>query len=155
MEWQQLKRKIYHEDGSLRDLYVLHTSEEDWQKWVTLVNTAYRVEFFNGAANAVEKQIDFQLIAACWSDTWSNFDASSATIRIRDIRINCHFFGSDDIENDIQPKEIRSVDDHHAVLAYMQAVSVALGKPIRLTEENSRNAVLIEVSGSVVRIIPN
>jgi len=44
MNWQTIKDKIYYGDGTLRDIYVLNISKEDWAKWIQFVNQNCRVE---------------------------------------------------------------------------------------------------------------
>ncbi len=62
--------------------------------------------------------------------------ALNATIKIDNIIVKCYFFLDTEIENDITPREIKSLDDHDKLLKYMLDVSSILGKRIVLTPEN-------------------
>ena len=128
MDFQELKDKIYYSDGSLRDIYVLQTNMEDNKKWVDFVNEHYIVKWFNGLTQTDETKIDFK------------------------IQINNHFFIDTEIENDISPKEINSLQDHERVIGYMISLSKALDKQIILTPENEQGTILIKVTNDNVEL---
>lgn len=148
MDWKTLKRKIYYKDGSLRDIQVWKTGVEDWRKWVALVNQCYTVEFVNGLTGRIEDQIDFDVVQGQWASEVTEW--SRCRILVREFSINCHFFCSQDIENDIDPRQFQSSDDHAALLLYLQRVSAALHRPVQLTLENSPEHVLLTVIGELV-----
>jgi hypothetical protein len=77
---------------------------------------------------------------------------NSATINLNGIDINCHFFTDQEIENDVDPIQIKTIEDHNRLLDYLQTVSTALNKRIILTPENSRNYVLIECENGKTKI---
>jgi hypothetical protein len=151
MDWPTLQRTLYEVDGSWRDIYVLHTTEADWQRWVALINARYALEFWNGPADRRETQVDFAVVQRQWMEP--EVEGSTLRIRIRNFTLNCHFFGPEEIENDLNPAEFQTPADHVALLEYLRAVSAALQKPVRLTLENSRELVLLEVNGAEVRLV--
>ncbi|RAK70237.1 hypothetical protein [Hymenobacter edaphi] len=153
MDWNQLREEVYYVDGSLRDIYVLNTTAEDWRRWVELVNGSYTVAFSNSVSGRTEDRIDFAVIQQWWA-TPDEVEWSTVRIHVRNYTINCHFLWDGDIENDIRPRDFQSVEDHEALLLYLQRVSEALQKPVRLTPENTEDVALIEVNGSDVRIAP-
>jgi hypothetical protein len=69
----------------------------------------------------------------------------SATIRLDSIHINCYFFHDSEIENDIDPSEIKSQEDHDKLIDYLNYISASLGKEVLVTGENTKNSVLIRV----------
>ncbi|MGN7783523.1 hypothetical protein ACTJIJ_03315 [Niabella sp. 22666] len=143
MNWTELKDKVYYCDGSLRDIYVLKTNIEDNKKWVDFVNEHYVIEWFNGLTQTNERQIDFEVV-----EGYLNGDhdlCSSASILLGKIRINNHFYGDAEIENDIDPREINSMEDHESIIKYMINLSQILGKPVILTPENDPAIQLIRV----------
>lgn len=156
MEWKNLKEKVYYEDGgSLRDIYVFETTIEDWERWIDLVNQNYRVEFYNGFTEEKSDQIDVGVVKQYWEGKteMSNW----ATIFIYNFQIKCYFFISQEIENDISPKEFLSIEDHLHLMEYLKAVSGCLNKKVFLTEENYqkeyiKEATLIEVEKEKVKI---
>lgn len=153
MNWTDLKNKIYYWDGSWRDIYILQTSLEDNLKWSDYVNANYRIEWFNGLTQADESKVNFDVIKEYWN---GNHDlCSTAKVYIDKIQINNHFFVDTEIENDIDPREINSIEDHDRVLKYMTDLSFLLDKPVILTPENDQEIVLIEVSKNNIEFSDN
>lgn len=143
MDWNKLKDKIYYWDGSWRDIYVKSINRSDWEKWVDLVNANYKVDWFNGRQNRDENLIDFSVIDDYWN---GNHDlCSTAKIFIDKIQINAHFFDDTEIENDIDPREFNTINDHEKLIHYMTVLSTLLDKEVILTPENEQNIVLIKV----------
>lgn len=148
--WHELKEKIYFEDGSWRDIYAFDINSEDWKKWCDFVNENYDVEFFSAETNQKSDSIDFSIVEKFWSRE-SKF-LNSATVKIGEINIKCHFFGQDEFENDISPKEINSLENHLKLVKYLKEVSRIFNKRVFLTEENVSRIVLLEIFGSEVLI---
>jgi len=134
MNWEILRKKIYYIDGSLRDIYVKNTSMEDWEKWIDLINTKYELKFYNIHTGETESQIDKSMVFDYWNGKTDLL--SNVTIHLKDILIKCYFFGGDEIENDITPSEINSIEDHNRLVDYLKDVSAYLGKEVILTPEN-------------------
>jgi hypothetical protein len=150
MNWKRLKEEVYFEDGSLRDIYIFDTSIEDWKKWVDLVNREYRVSFYNGQTEQTTDKIDFEVVNAFWT---SKTDLVNwATIFINGFDIKCYFFGWEEFENDFRPNEFRSEQDHYQLMSYLVDVSTHLGKKVIVTEESSREYILIEVEKEKIKI---
>jgi len=144
MNWTELKEKIYSWDGSWRDIYVLQTTLDDDKKWTDYVNENYRIEWFNGLKQTDENRIDFEVIKEFWN---GNHDlCSTAKVFIDKIQINNHFFVDSEIENDIDPREINTIEDHESIVKYMSDLSQLLDKPIILTPENDKEIVLMKIS---------
>jgi hypothetical protein len=153
MNWTELKEKIYYWDGSWRDIYVLQTSLDDNKKWTDYVNENYHIEWFNGLTQSDEKKVDFEVIKEYWN---GNQDlCSTAKIFIAKIQINNHFFVDNEIENDIDPREINSIEDHEIVVKYMTDLSNLLGKPVILTPENDQGKILMEVWENKIKFSNN
>ncbi len=150
MNWNTLKEEVYYEDGSLRDVYVFDATIDDWKKWAELVNQQYKVAFYNGQTQQITDRIDFELVEASW--TGKTDLVNWATVFINDFQIKCYFFGWEEFENDICPREIKSEDDHLQLVKYLEAISSHLGKKVVLTAENMRESVLIEVEKDKVEI---
>lgn len=143
MDFQKLKEEIYYLDGSFRDIYVHNTTKEDWQIWADYVNKNYKTTFQVYDKQVKENMVDVSIIFDYWNGV--NENCSTATIFIDDIQINAHFFTDQEIENDITPKEIKTIDDHDKLINYMVGLSNALNKKVILTPENEPNIILISV----------
>jgi hypothetical protein len=150
MNWHTLKEEVYYEDaGSLRDIYILNTSIEDWRNWTELVNQKYEVRFYDGRIDQWMDQIDFRTVNAHWAGEVE--PTSSAIITIGAFEINCHFFVPHELENDIHPEEFQSLNSHNQLMEYMVTVSKHLNKKVVLTDENRLTSVLIEVDKGQIR----
>jgi hypothetical protein len=143
MNWTDLKNTIYYWDGSWRDIYVHGTNMTDWKKWTDYVNANYKVDWFNGKTNKNEARIDFSVIEEYWN---GNHDfCSTAKVLMDTIQINAHFFVDKKLENDIDPREFNSIDDHNKLLKFMTDLSILLDKQVILTPENDPETILIKV----------
>jgi hypothetical protein len=136
MNWEILRKKIYYIDGSLRDIYVKDTNMQDWEKWIDLVNTKYEVKFNNVLSGEIESQINKSIVFDYWNGKTDLLN--NVTIYLGDILVKCYFFGGNEIENDITPTEINSIEDHNRLVDYLKDVSACLGKEVMLTPENKK-----------------
>ena len=145
MNWEGIKDSIYFEDGSLRDIVVSDWSIKDWKKWVDLVNRKYKLEFYNGQTQESTQEIDFEILKHYWEG--KSDLTNTATIYLDRVIIKCYFFDDQEFENDIQPKEFGSLEDHLNLMDYLEDIANLTGRTVYLTEENSKDRILLEVSG--------
>ena len=133
MKWEDLKYNVYHEDGSLRDIYIRNVTHEDWKNWVEFVNAKYPIDFKIGNAHRGNK-IDFDLVTSYWQNREQ--ECLSASIDLGNIILNTFFFDKEEIDNDLAPAEIKSLEDHYKLLRYLSNISILLGRQVELTEES-------------------
>ncbi|GAA4929294.1 hypothetical protein [Mucilaginibacter defluvii] len=141
--WNAIKKALYFEDGSLRDIYVLDTTLNDWMMWAEYVNKNYIVEFFDHNTNLSAAQLNMERVNMYWDGKLEC--VFSASVIIENAILKTYFFSPDEIEVDISPNEIINPEFHNALLIYMKDVSVLLGKSVLLCEENSKGNVLLRV----------
>lgn len=141
LSWKSIKENIYYEDGSLRDIYILDASIDDWRNWISFVNQQYRVEFYNGQTQQTESEISKKVVFDYFEGKTDLI--SGATIWLDEISVQCHFFTDQEIENDINPKEIVSIETHNKVVKYLKEISVAVKKRAILTPENGQGLAFI------------
>lgn len=137
MNWQEIKERIYHENGSLRDIYIRKVTPDDWKRWIDFVNKNYRIDFKIGNTLKGDK-IEYDVIAAYWNDPGQ--ECPSAAIHLDNVIIKAYFFDENEIEHDITPIEIKSLKDHESLLEYLKSVSALLNRPVELTQENPRES---------------
>ena len=150
MKWQILKEKIYYWDGSWRDIYVHDTTKKDWQIWADFVNKNYRTSFHIYDTEVRTDNVDLTKVFDYWAGLQEN--CSTATVYLDNIKVNAHFFTDEELENDITPDEINSIEDHNKLVEYMVGLSTALNKNVVLTVENAPDIVLISVNGNKIKI---
>jgi len=139
MKWQDLADDIYFRDGSLRDIYVHNTSKSDWLKWAALINENYPVNFYNGKQGVSTNRIDIE-------DVFGESNKSTvfnAAFSLGDIQLNTHFFTEEEIEHDLDPASIKSLEHHARLMEYMITLAKVLGKNVDLTAENMPDVVLL------------
>lgn len=149
MNWEELRNRVYYEDGSLRDIYIRNITPADWRCWADYVNANYPVDFFIGSV-LIGKSIDFNYVDSYWQD--SNLECPAASIHLGHIIVNTFFSDEHEIENDVSPKEITSSEDHQTLVEYLKKISILLNRPVELTEENYKvpEEILMIVEGDKV-----
>ena len=123
----------FHTDGSLRDVYVPGTSEADWNVFLNHAAAWECAYFVDGVAREVPKSA---ALVFDGTDT-----AKLLKILLDGASVNCHFFCLEEIELDVDPKEITTEAAFDALVEYLLGLGRALGKRLVLTEENSPSSV--------------
>lgn len=142
--WNEIKW-IFEPDGSLRDIYVQNVSIEDWGKLIDLLNSKYIVRFGVNGEDTNPNQIDKEYVIEYLQDESGKMESKSVSIDIDHITMNCHFFMPDQIEFDIDPTEINSIEDFEKIENFMVEVSKLLENQVTLTAENSPKFPLIKI----------
>jgi hypothetical protein len=68
------------------------------------------------------------------------------SIDVDGIRINFHFFTENEIEGDLDPREIDSDERLGKLLRFLRTVGQGLSREVRLTPENCSDTVLLAYS---------
>lgn len=138
MDWQQVKAE-FEWDGSLRDLYVLNTDTEVWQKVIEFIRTSeypYRFEM-DGEESPLPADVAalFEMRAEV---------GVLLSLDVHGITINCYFFVEDEVEFDIDPREIDGEVKLQALIGFMRRIGRATGRAVRLTPENWQKSIIFE-----------
>lgn len=144
-ERSRIIQEVFYLDGSLRDIYVLGTSEDDWQALLTYLRMSpYPVEYLQGGEMLGS-------LPEHASDIFALRDENSPLSELRIDRdrlgLNCHFFTPDEIEFDLDPKDFQHEEQVASLLDFMRTIGRVLNKPIILTGEN-------DVQGPLFRYDP-
>ena len=106
---------------------MLETSAKDWQALL-----AYTEQF--------PRSYSYDSVPKDLADAERLFDdrdrSHLLSVKLGTVLANCHFFSHNEIEFDIDPREIDSPAAHILVLEFMEGLAAAIGKPVRLTPEN-------------------
>ncbi|MEP2947268.1 MAG: hypothetical protein ABJN11_14735 [Lentilitoribacter sp.] len=131
--------EIFEVDGSLRDIIVSETSVSDWDRLISLLlligNVSYEIDGENAElpTSAAPMLGDLEHSHCMKIDLGGPF-------------ANTHFFTSDEIELDIDPKEIGSQVDLDKVLEFCSKLSAELERDISITEESNPATILLNYS---------
>jgi hypothetical protein len=128
-------------DGSWRDIYILGTTIADWQGILDAIRSAsYRLTYFHAdrptelPMNATDA---FPLPGQC---------DRHLSVWFADVLANCHFFTVEEIEFDIDPREVKGQHELNAMFGFMRCLAQATEKEVVLTPENAPEIVIFRVS---------
>lgn len=138
--WNDIKW-IFEPDGSLRDIYIQDVTLLDWEKLIDFLNTNYDIKF--GEDNS--KQIDKEYVIKYLKDETGEMESKALKIDFNGVNFNCYFFLPDQIEFDIDPKEIKTINDFESIEKFMVSISKTLKNQVTLTGENSPEFPLFKI----------
>ncbi|PET42346.1 hypothetical protein CN514_22765 [Bacillus sp. AFS001701] len=141
--------KVFFVDGSLRDIYVLDVNLDDWQKlidWLCLSD--WGIEFYIDGQKNTNKITNVSKLFEEKKDK-----SVLLSIDIKGVLINCHFFVEGELEFDLNPKEIKGLNEARSVFEFMSKLSNILGKEIILTEEDILENPLVTVKSDGTLLI--
>ena len=131
MNWQEVKAEFKY-DGSLRDLYILDADMQTWQRALDWLRTSsYPLSY------TIEKE-QVELPADAGAIFSKRLEASPLlSVDVQGIRINSHFFIAEQIEFDIDPREVNNEAQFGHLCEFMQRLGQHLGQSVILTPETS------------------
>lgn len=138
-------RSLFDWDGSLRDLYVFGTTREDWERlFGALKAAAWRIEFTrNGEPIAPPDSLDE------YFDVTPDRPGGVLSIFVGRVSVNSYMFVSEEIELDIDPREVADAEQYEGVVGFMKFVADTLSKQVVLTPENGpEHPLLVAHPGS-------
>jgi hypothetical protein len=130
--WEDVA-EFFEADGSLRDIYVLGSGAEHWDRLLAgLGGAPIDAEFF------VDNDVrplprSFQAAAAL-----HNVGAPRLEIEIGAIQALCFFFTPEEIEFSFDPRDLRDEHDLYALYDFMSWIGDETQLPVHLTPENGR-----------------
>jgi hypothetical protein len=139
LAWDVVRDEFAFE-GSWRDIYVLGTDIASWQRMLDGLRAAgYDLAYFRDKQPTelpVEAAQAFPLPGEC---------DRLLSVRFAGVLANCHFFTTQEIEFDIDPREVIGQEQLDGVFGFMRCLSEAVGKDAILTEENCQEIVIFRV----------
>ncbi|MFY0595062.1 MAG: hypothetical protein JXQ85_01405 [Cognatishimia sp.] len=138
MRWNEVSQ-FFHSDGSLRDIIVGETTIVDWEKLMGLSRQIGEVSYIRDGA-----------LTALPSSAESIFEDSDHAhcmrLQLDGLVLNTGFYLVDEIEVDIDPREINSQADLDTVLGFCEKLSLTLGRDVSITDEGDILATLLKFS---------
>ncbi len=129
IHWDKCKDD-FQWDGSLRGIYVTPASLGDWKALYSILCSYPNVEYFvDGVAQP--PPADVEQVFAVWASA-----NPMLRIRVGESVVIFHFFARDEIECDIDPREITSQADLDSLLGFVRQMGDVTRKPVAVTPEN-------------------
>lgn len=126
-------------DGSLRDVYIEGTDISDWRTLLEVASRYPNAYTFDGLRKDIP---DVPSIFA------NRSGSHLLTVNVGGASINCHFFISEEIELDIDPRQVTDAATHELVMSFLAELSYAVQKVLVITAENSPKSVYRRFSPS-------
>jgi len=126
-------------DGSLRDIIVSDTTIDDWQKvYDELRSGKYDLAYECGTSHVPPTDVCELLAGRGLQD-----ERPRLSVKCGANTLNCFFYGEDEIEFDLDPRDVTSEDEFLKIIDFMRMIGQRLRKDVSLTEENVHEAELI------------
>ena len=137
MDWQKVAPD-FEPDGALRDIYVFDTDASEWQRvWDALRTWEPSPRLLIGGQPAAMREKVADVFAE------ARQEGALLSVEVAGAVVNCHFFGHDEIEFDVDPREVAGPAQLEGLERFMSLLGAATGKPVVLTMENMREAVIL------------
>ena len=122
-------------DGSLRDIYVLNTRTEDWNSLIAgLAGSDLPVKI----SKPFERLEDFDA-APVFEHVTNSSPVQMQVFLSETIKAHSHFFTSNEVEFDLDPRQIKSKADVAGILKFMRTIGEILSSEVILTEESCQH----------------
>jgi len=125
-------RRDFKPDGALRDIYVLRTGVADWNQLLATLSNRFRFEYFVDGLT--------RLLPADAEQIFAIQKSAKPLLRVQvgAITAACHFFTIDEIEFDIDPREIISQESLDELLGFVRLIGDCVTKQVTITYENDQ-----------------
>ncbi|MEN3747212.1 hypothetical protein TPR58_08530 [Sphingomonas sp. HF-S3] len=136
MDWSEIAAH-FQPEGSLRDIYILNASLEDWASvWGILTMGPEPLRFtVDGEVVAPPMLVEeaFRLQAN---------HSVCASYQLGPQLVNCCCFMADEVELDIDPKEVDGLVEAQRLADFMAVLGRATAKEVRLTGEMDPHSII-------------
>lgn len=139
LAWKRV-RGVFVFDGAWLGIYIFSTDLSDWQRALDKLRLGgYELGYYRDGEPA-NTPVD-----ASQGFTDRESVNPLLSVRFAGILANSHFFSTDEIEFDIDPREITNQAQLDALIDFMHTLAEAVGKEVVLTPEGCRETALIRV----------
>ena len=118
-------------DGTFREVYVLDTGLEDWDRVLAYLVKSYTTVEFCGDGRTPSDLPRAESIFALRQQT-----APLLRVTLNGVVFQCYFYTTDEIEFDFVPNEIDTPQRLQALLEFVEGLGRSTGKTVVVTPEN-------------------
>ncbi|WP_438382384.1 hypothetical protein ABHV46_01305 [Asaia sp. BMEF1] len=147
MKWSEVSPRFAY-DGSLRDVYIHDCNINDWiSVWNIVSSDPDNLTFIiDGVLRTPPLDVAEALALR-------GHRSVSACYVIGGLRLKCHFFNREEIEFDLDPREINSPTSLGQLEQFLTALGLATSKKVRLTYESQPESMITCFVPEVGRIV--
>jgi hypothetical protein len=128
IRWDQIRDDLIW-DGSWLDIYIRETTLEDWNQFLSFVRKTMQYQYF------VDGELTtLPLVAVAIFSSQKH--PKLLSVWVGEAQLNCHFFAEDEIDLDLDPRQITGEEIFDAIRQFMEQLAVAIQRSILLTPEN-------------------
>ena len=134
-----LAKEDFERDGALRDVYVLNTSEADWDKFIIFLKS-FNAELkfsLDGREQALPR-FSSEIFAK------RSEEAPLLSFTYGGVVFTCHFFNDKEIELSFDPIEVGSEATFLELVRFLSEFGEALNKEVLLTHENNQASPILK-----------
>lgn len=91
-----------------------------------VVKEKYAIDFYNRQTGKTESKINFETVLNIWIGKTGKLN--EATIKLGNLCTKCHFFIEEEIENDIDLIDIKTIEDHIKLMDYLGVISKVINQ---------------------------
>jgi len=135
LNWKSIE-EYFKPDGALRDIYIYDANIELWNFFLNFVTSNFSFIF---QYQDVERKT---LLSYEEIKKFQNDNPIVLKILLDKISINCHFFCEDEIELDIDPKEIDE-NNYNSLILFIENIGFNLNRNVIITDENSKESIFL------------
>jgi hypothetical protein len=141
LAWEAVRDEFAF-DGSWRDIYVLGTNMAEWQRMLDGLRTAgYDLGYTclgDDRTTQLPTRVEdaFPLEGEC---------LRLLTVRFGGVEAKCHFFTPEEIEFDIDPRDVSGQAELNALFGFMQCLATSIGREVILCPEACSEIVIFRM----------
>ena len=136
MDWNRIQEEILYWDGSWRDIYFQGTNSQNWDKFLDFIGKS-NLKYELTLGDAVSEILPYSEI--------KEYESKMLRIWVDDIILACHFFCDEEIEMDIDPREVKNIESWNKLINVLKNLSRYIGIKGKLTPENMDSIVLLDI----------
>ena len=148
--WASVKDE-FEWDGSWRDIYVLDTGPEEWSSFLEFVSqNQSEIDFY------IDGEKTDQPSPVSIGEALRMHEKGAPTLLVNKggLIFACHFFTDEEIEMDIDPRQVDSNDRYKTLIDFCQGLSLAVSGQVIVTPENIQETPIFQINGNSVKYFP-
>jgi hypothetical protein len=146
LPWKTVRHEFAF-DGAWRDIFVLGTDIDGWQRMLDGLRSSHQdISYFR---NSEPMELPENA-----EDAFSpnGEDRPLLSVRFCGVLANSHFFTPEEIEFDIDPREVRGQERLDGVFAFMHTLADFVGHEVILCPENCPGVVIFRVRPGAAKV---